>query len=208
MPPKMATDVVHTLCAKEPANVTDLAALTVAHLRQLGTELRHAEMNGVAMFWRQQRAGKDKNLDQKTPEIENTCRDRLMPVLRERLSRMSVQLEKEASAQQDTRADLRVSAVIHQQRVVVPIEVKKEDHDQVWLAWRDQLDDSYATDPAARGHGIYLALWFGHNPRSNPEGEKPTNAAHFERLLHDRIPQKDRHRLQVVVLDLSFEVRE
>lgn len=200
----MAADVVRTLCAKEPANATDLGALTVEHLRQLGTELQHADMNGVAMFWRPQRVGKGKNLDQKIPEIENTCRDRLMPVLRERLSRVSVQLEKEASAQQDTRADLRVSAVIHQQRVVVPIEVKKEDHDQVWLAWRDQLDGSYATDPAARGHGIYLVLWFGHNPRSNPEGEKPTNAAHLERLLRERIPQEDRHRLQVVVLDLSL----
>lgn len=199
-----AVSVVQTLNSREPANVADLAALTVEHLRQLGKELRAAEWNGVAIFWRHLVPTKAKSLEQRTPEIENTCRDRLMPLLRARLINMSVQLEKEASSQQDTRADLRVSAVINHRRVVVPIEIKKESHEQVWLAWRDQLEGRYVTDPAAQGHGIYLALWFGHSPEKSPEGIKPKSAQDLERLLRERIPEADRHRLQVVVLDLSL----
>lgn len=199
-----AASVVQTLYSREPANVADLAALTVDHLRQLGKEMRGADWNGVAIFWRHLASNKAKSLEQRTPEIENTCRDRLMPLLRARLINMSVQLEKEASAQQDTRADLRVSAVINLRRVVVPIEIKKEDHEQIWLAWRDQLEGRYVTDPAAQGHGIYLALWFGHSPEKSPEGIKPKSAEDLERLLRERIPEADRHRLQVVVLDLSL----
>ena len=127
-----------------------------------------------------------------------------MALLRDRLINMSVQLEKEASAQQDTRADLRVSAVINHRRVVVPIEIKKENHDQIWLAWRDQLEGRYVTDPAAQGHGIYLVLWFGHSPEKSPEGIKPKSAEDLERLLRERIPEADRHRLKVVALDLSL----
>ncbi len=196
--------VVQTLYSRAPANVADLAALTVDHLRQLGKELRGAEWNGVASFWRYSATNKAKSLEQRTPEIENTCRDRLMALLRDRLINMSVQLEKEASAQQDTRADLRVSAVINHRRVVVPIEIKKENHDQIWLAWRDQLEGRYVTDPAAQGHGIYLVLWFGHSPEKSPEGIKPKSAEDLERLLRERIPEADRHRLKVVALDLSL----
>lgn len=196
--------VVQTLYSRAPANIADLAALTVDHLRQLGKELRGAEWNGVASFWRYLATNKAKSLEQRAPEIENTCRDRLMPLLRDRLINMSVQLEKEASSQQDTRADLRISAVINHRRVVVPIEIKKENHEQIWLAWRNQLEGRYVTDPAAQGHGIYLALWFGHSPEKSPEGIKPKSAEDLERLLHERIPEADRHRLQVVVLDLSL----
>lgn len=199
-----AASVVQTLYSREPANVADLAALTVDHLRQLGRELRGAEWNGVSSFWRYLTTKKAKSLEQREPEIENTCRDRLMPLLRDRLINMSVQLEKEASSQQDTRADLRVSAVINHRRVVVPIEIKKENHDQIWLAWRDQLEARYVTDPAAQGHGVYLVLWFGHSPEKSPEGVKPKNAEDLERLLRERIPEADRHRLKVVVLDLSL----
>ncbi|MEK8086472.1 hypothetical protein WNB94_08650 [Aquabacterium sp. A3] len=199
-----AASVVQTLYSREPANVADLAALTVDHLRQLGKELRGAEWNGVASFWRYLATNKAKSLEQRVPEIENTCRDRLMPLLRARLINMSVQLEKEASAQQDTRADLRVSAVINHRRVVVPIEIKKENHEQIWLAWRDQLEGRYATDPAAQGHGVYLVLWFGHSPEKSPEGVRPRNAEDLERLLSERIPEADRHRLKVVALDLSL----
>jgi hypothetical protein len=199
-----AASVVQTLYSREPANVADLAALSVDHLRQLGKELRGADWNGVAIFWRHLAPSKAKSLEQRVPEIENTCRDRLMPLLRARLINMSVQLEKEASAQEDTRADLRVSAVINHRRVVVPIEIKKENHAQIWLAWRDQLEGQYVTDPAAQGHGIYLALWFGHSPEKTPEGIKPKSAEDLEKLLRERIPEADRHRLQVVVLDLSL----
>lgn len=199
-----AVSVVQTLNRREPANVADLAALTVGHLRQLGKGLRDAEWNGVGPFWRDLPTSKAKSREQCAPQIENICRDLLGQGLRDRLIKVSVQLEKEASAAHDARADLRVSAVINTHRVIVPIEIKKEDHKHIWTAWRDQLVARYTNDPATHGYGIYLVLWFGYTPKSSPEGIKPKSAEDLERLLRERIPEADRHRLQVVVLDLSL----
>lgn len=199
-----AASVIQTLYSREPANVADLAALTVDHLRQLGKELRHCDCNDIAMFWRDPPSSKSAPTKPRTPHVENTCRDRLMHVLRERLHKASVQLEKEASAARDARSDLRVSAIINTHRVIVPIEIKKEDHKHVWTAWRDQLDTRYTNDPATHGYGIYLVLWFGYAPKSSPEGARPQSANDLERLMRALIPETDRHRLQVVVLDLSL----
>ena len=190
--------VALTLVNRQPANASDLFALTLDHLHDLATHIRHDETNGVRPFWRRDRDGHP------VPEIENTCRDRLIPGLREKLRPMSVQLEKEASAENDSRADMRVSAFAQQRRVVVPIEVKKEDDVAVWSAWHDQLDGRYATDPAAQGFGIYLVLWFGHKPRASPEGMRPRSAEEFAQLLSSRIPAEDRARLAIAVLDLTW----
>lgn len=199
-----AASVVQTLNSREPANVADLAALTVDHLRQLSKELRSAEWNGVGLFWRDMAGPKADAQKQRKPALENRCRDTLMPLLSRHLERASIRLEKEAVSQNDTRADLRAAALNEHRLMVVPIEIKPEDSAKVWTAWRDQLDGSYATHPAARGHGIYLVLWFGYAPKSSPEGIKPKSAEDLERLLRERIPEADRHRLQVVVLDLSL----
>lgn len=199
-----AASVVQTLYSKEPANVADLAALTVDHLRQLGKELRGAEWNGVSWFWREAVPTQTDSPKQLKPERENKCRDLLMPLLSKHLERASVRLEKEAASRSETRADLRAEALNEHRLMVVPIEIKPEGSAKVWTAWRDQLDGSYATHPAAQGHGIYLVLWFGYAPKSSPEGIKPKSAEDLERLLRERIPEADRHRLQVVVLDLSL----
>jgi len=199
-----AASVVQTLNSTEPANVADLAALTVDHLRQVGKELRSAEWNGVSWFWREVVPPQTDASGQRKPQRENACRDLLMPLLSRHLERASVRLEKEAASQNETRADLRAEALIEHRLMVVPIEIKPENNTKVWTAWRDQLDGSYATHPAAQGHGIYLVLWFGYAPKSSPEGIKPKSADDLERLLRERIPEADRHRLQVVVLDLSL----
>ena len=192
-----AQAVVATLANRAPANASDLCALAVDHLHDFAKHLVGDDTNSVQMFWRADQEGRQ------VPEIENTCRDRLMGKLRDKLLPLSVQLEKEASAANDTRADLRVSAVAEGRRVVVPIEIKKDDHKAIWSAWRSQLDGSYVTDPAAEGFGIYLVLWFGHKPRSAPDGARPRSSLDLEQSLQSRIPAEDRARLVVVVLDLS-----
>ena len=92
-------------------------------------------------------------------------------------------------------------------RVTVPIEVKKENHVELWNAWRSQLQRLYTIDPAAGGYGMYLVLWFGLQPRSTPDGTKPLNATHLQKLLLDLIPEPDRHRIAVLVLDLSLSAK-
>ena len=189
-----ARAVALTLSNLEPANASDLAALVCDHLQALGSHLRGDETNSIGLFWRDDRC---------TPKIENDCRDVLLGLLRPRLLWLSVQTEKEASAANDTRADLRASTIADGCRVVVPIEIKKEDHRAVWTAWRDQLDGRYTTDPAAQGIGIYCVLWFGRKLPAHPEGLKPRSAAEMADALRALIPEIDRMRLTVVVLDLS-----
>jgi hypothetical protein len=89
-------------------------------------------------------------------------------------------------------------------RIALPIEVKKEDNDRLWTAWRDQLQNLYATDPDAQGCGLYLALWFGGRVQTHPEGLKPRSAEALRQALEQRIPLESRHRLAVQVLDLSW----
>jgi NTP pyrophosphatase (non-canonical NTP hydrolase) len=191
------TAAAATLANKSPANSADLSALAVDRLRDLGNHIRHDGTDSLELFWRTDDEGRP------TPKIENACRDALMALLRDKLLLRSVQVEREASAANLTRADLRVSAVASGRRVVVPIEIKKEDHRELWTAWRSQLDGSYVTDPAADGFGIYLVLWFGIKPRSASKGERPQSAAELENMLRCRIPEQDRARLSVVVFDLS-----
>ena len=195
-----ADAVALTLANRKPANASDLSALALDHLRVIGSRIRDGDSNSVQLFWREDREGR------LVPKVENACRDVLLDKLRDPLLRLSVQTEKEASAANDTRADLRVSAVASNRRIAVPIEIKKESHEALWTAWRDQLDGRYATDPAAQGIGIYLVLWFGHRPRSSPQGARPRSAGELQALLRDQIPVSDRIRLTVLVLDLSLPV--
>jgi hypothetical protein len=88
--------------------------------------------------------------------------------------------------------------------MAVPIEIKKEDSKELWSAWRDQLQRLYTIDPAAGGNGIYIALWFGHKPKSSPEGVRPVSAEDLQRMLTERIPEADRSQIAVCVLDLSL----
>jgi hypothetical protein len=197
-----AEEVAHTLANQSPANALDLAALVIDQLRIIERKLHGDETNGLYLFRRD---------DKVTPKVEPDCRDVLLDKLREPLLKHQVQLEREASAAHDKRADIRPTATVRGRRVVVPVEVKKDDYKgdrekrwSLWTAWREQLDKLYVIDPAAQGVGIYLVLWFGMKPLATPEGVLPVIASDLQRLLVERIPPEERGRLQVVVLDLSF----
>lgn len=189
--------VTHALAGKAPANALDLAALVRQHLSDLQARLVGDDTNGLRPFWRRPTA------DDQQPITENECRDLLLVQLRYRLEGQNVSLHKEAAHANDTRADLRAESMVEGQRKVVPIEIKKEDHRELWTAWRDQLEGRYMTDPAAEGVGIYLVLWFGHCPKADPEGVTPESSKELEERLSALVPPEDRVRLQVFVLDLS-----
>lgn len=193
-------EVAQTLAGLAPATAADLQALVVDHLADIERHLRHTDAYLVRQFWQWKL---HKPLD------ENACRDLLLTTLRERLKPLGIHLHSEQRAAADKRADMVASVLRAGRRVALPIEVKKDshskdDHTNLWLAWRDQLQALYATDPAAGGYGVYLVLWFGIKPRSDPEGIKPTSPEHLRELLVARIPEVDRARLTVVVFDLSM----
>ena len=187
-----------TLANRAPANRADLMALTLDHLRDIERHLRGADTFALRLYWK---VGVDGAM---SPKDENDCRDLLLERLRDRLAPLGVHVVPERRAADDKRADLRVEFTATGQLLAMPIEIKKENNVSLWLAWRDQLQALYAIDPAADGHGIYLVLWFGHRPRSSPEGQKPTDAEDLEQRLTECVPSTDRPRLAVRVLDLSL----
>lgn len=192
------TQVAAALGNKAPANSADLRALVVEQLMEIQADLHGKDTFALRQFWRGA-SGKDRR-----PKIENECRDLLLERLRPRLNQLSVSVQREASAAQDKRADLRADVLRDGLELHLPIEVKKEDSDDLWTAWYQQLLRLYAIDPGAQGLGLYLVFWFGHKPRSTPEGQKPISATELRSLLEARIPTEDRHRLLVHVIDLSW----
>ncbi len=188
-----------TIANRAPANQADLMALTLDHLREIEGELRGADTNGLDAYWRGGKGGAAR-----APQEENYCRDRLLERLRPRLSPLNISVAPERRAADDKRVDLRVEYMASGRHLVVQIEIKKEGHDKVWLAWRDQLQALYVTEPSADGYGIYLVLWFGYKPRSSPEGTRPESAKDIEQQIAQRVPADDRARIAVQVLDLSL----
>lgn len=188
-------ETAHTLASHEPANPLDLAALLVDYLQDVQRHLRGDDSNGLKLFRRD---------DGRTPKAENDCRDVLLPMLRDRASRVGVHVETEPRSAREGRADMRASIVRPNKRITVPIEVKKEDHRALWSAWRTQLKELYSTDPAADGVGIYLVLWFGEKVVVPPSGKRPVTPTGLQSALSQLIDPEDRVRLSVVVLDLSL----
>jgi hypothetical protein len=204
--------VARVLCRQGPANQADLLALVVDHLKGLESELRGDTTFQLRHFWngdtrteKAQKANRDK-----VPSIENECTLELLALLRPRLQALGLVLEVESQAAAQKRMDLRANCVVDGERITLPIEAKREDHKEVWTAWRDQLQRLYTIDPAAQGRGIYLVYWFGRSPKFAPPVDskqrsvKPQSAKDMQAMLADRIPAKDRHFIKVVVLDLSW----
>ena len=189
--------IIEVIQGGAPANAHDLAALTVEVLRDIAADLRGGESSGLKLFW--SHYGRETAL----PLDEPDCRDLLLDRLKQKLSPLSIAVESEPSAAFDKRADLRVSCWIGGKHVRVPIEVKKDKHRDVWVAWRDQLSQ-YTSDPACAGVGIYLVLWFGVGSRAAPEGFRPTSSGEMADALKSRTSIEQSARVHMLVMDLSW----
>lgn len=189
--------VARVIANLSPANPPDLKALVTQHLDDLGAELRGANTYLLRQFWQL-------NISPVKPLDENDCRDLLLEKLQDRLRSLDIRLEREASAARDKRADMNAVFIHAGKTISLPIEVKKDTHPDLWTAWRDQLHMLYTIDPSAGGYGLYLVLWFDYRSRATPEGTKPRDAEHLRELFVERIPKAERHRLGVVVMDLSL----
>ncbi len=186
-----------TLANLSPASRADLQALTFDHLRDIEGHLRGAETFALKQFWKSVEGRSD-------PDSENDCRDLLLERLQPRLAQIGVTASSERRAAADKRADLRIEYAASSGSIAVPVEVKKENNESLWVAWQVQLQSLYTIDPAADGYGIYLVLWFGVKPRPSPEGILPSSAVELQELLEERVPARDRARLRILVLDLSL----
>lgn len=190
--------VVDVLANREPANPADLTCLALSHLDDIAHELHHANDDGYRAFW---------NITKGQPtgrREENLCRDVLLTRLRSRLNAHGISIAPEYDHAGDKRADLHLD---YRNQLTLPIEIKRDDHDKLWTALRDQLIVQYVDAPKSAGHGIYLVFWFGESNKlkSPPNREpKPTTPDELKTKLEAQLTEEERRRVLVRVLDVSW----
>lgn len=189
--PASIAKVSSTLANLTPANAADLCALTLDHLQQLGGDIRDGNTDDYEQYWRE-----------KKPEVENSCRNRLLSDLRLRLNTLGINAEPEGRYADQKRADIKVSA----QGYNIPIELKLEMHKDLWKAIQHQLIARYTRELASDGYGIFLVFWFGGagQPVAGDGGTRPKTAAELQDRLQLTVPDSHQHKIAVLVIDCSL----
>lgn len=180
-----------------PANAGDFAALLVNKLEELAIEIRHGNTDDWKQYWKVDDHGRATD-----PRHEDPCRDALLSDLRQRLV-AGVDAQPEGHYADDKRADIRVAYGDW----AIPIEIKKNNHPQLWSAIKKQLIAKYTRDPRSSGFGIYVVLWFGaeHTRVVPPCGHhpKPDTPKELKRCLEEELTDEQRQMIRVVVIDVS-----
>ena len=198
--PLGAENVSRTLANLQPASAADLAALALDHLRDIARKIRDGNTNDYRQYWSY---GED-NKTLIKPKPENDCRDALLSDLNERFDKLGIEAQKEGYYAEDKRADIRVSFG-GASGFNVPIEIKKDSHNDLWIAIREQLVPRYGRDPGSDGYGIYLVFWFGgKGMRPPPDGKKPRSAAELEDRLRGTLKPEEKHSILVCVIDCAL----
>ncbi len=194
-------NVDRTLSNLQPANAADLAAVAFDHLRDIARNIRDGSTNDYRQFW----SYNEQNIKLAKPKPENDCRDALLSDLQIRLGCIGIDAQREGNYADNKRADIRVS-FSGTKRFNVPIEIKKDNNPDLWIAIHKQLIAKYVRDPDTDGHGIYLVFWFGGENLPPPldGSRKPRNAQELEDRIRLTLSPEERHRILVCVIDCAL----
>ena len=188
--------VVTTLSGGTPANPGDLAALLGDLLEDLADEIRTSSTVDWHQYW-----NLDHNRKPQSPRHENECRNTLLSDLR-RMLPDDVDAQPEGQYANDRRSDIRVA---YGAAFNVPVEIKKNEHRDLWRAMHDQLIKDYASDPNTGGYGIYLVFWFGteFTRTPPPDGRRPETACDLKDRLEETLSEAQKRRITVSVVDVA-----
>lgn len=190
--------VVETLAGGPPANIADLAALTLENLNEIALAIRDGNTSDWKQYWNLDHHKRPQN-----PRPEDACRDALLSDLRNRLIRLGIEAQPEGRYANDKRADIRVSCA----GLNVPVEIKRSCHRDLWSAVRSQLIARYTVDPGTDGHGIYLVLWFGDTEGCRPTppetGSPAVTSLELEDRLLSTLSAEERRKIKIRVVDVS-----
>jgi len=175
-----------------------LLAFIVDHLDALARDMSRTQTEKYRAYWN------ERGRDLVKPKREEVCSGFLADDLQSRVRAQGLIVDVEHHMVADKECDL---VVLQGPDRLLPIEVKHQYNRDLWTAWRTQLDRLYTRDAKAGGLGIYLILWSGISQRMpklyDDIKQRPRNAADLCTALESLIPESDRHRLRVVVLDIS-----
>jgi hypothetical protein len=195
-PPVQVAEAIRN-CA--PATPNDLLAFIIDHLEVLAHELTRTQRERYRAYWNE----KGRNLIK--PKREEVCSGFLAEDLQNRVRVHGLIVAVEHHMIADKECDL---MVLQGTERLLPIEVKHHYHRELWTAWRTQLDRLYTRDAKAGGLGIYLVLWSGEAkgrmmPKLPRSLKRPISSVELRIALESLIPEEDRHRLRIIVLDIS-----
>jgi hypothetical protein len=181
-----------------PATPNDLLAFIVDHLSALARDMCQTQTEKYRAYWN------ENGRDLLKPKREEVCSGFLADDLQTRVYAQDLIVTVEHHMVADKECDL---MVLQGADRLLPIEVKHQYNRDLWTAWSTQLDRLYTRDAKAGGLGIYLVLWSGKSKKMPklPDGIKrrPRTAVELCKVIESLIPEDDRHRLRVVVVDIS-----
>ncbi len=196
---------IEALSNGKPAHIADLHALTVDHLKDICKKIRYENTDIFKSFWNEEYVSNKRKHELTSPRSEDSCRHNLIELLRTKFLPLEINVEPEGHMVIDKRADI---VLFNSAKQKLPIEIKRDYHNDLWTACKNQLDKLYTRDPQACGYGIYLVFWFGDKrPRNivKPPAplEKPKTAQELEKALQTFIKPEDKYRLTAVVIDVT-----
>lgn len=180
-----------------PSSPAEIAAVVNDTIEDLKEQVRRSDLNLNHQYW-----NADSHKKATTPRHEELCRDTLADQLRVRLERFEIACLPETHHADGKRSDVWCTTGT---RGGVPIEVKLDRHAELWTATRGQLIARYASDPRARGRGIYVVLWFGDPKRIplSPSGVRPQTPEELQSMLEAGLSEEEKRLVAIHVLDCS-----
>ena len=198
--------VQNILLSGKPATIDDLQVIVMEALEDAQDQILTGQTDEYEVFWQGD-----------TSHCENYCRNRLMTQLKPLLEARSIGVHREGDMNEGY-CDILCTSNGDK----LPIEIKGQWHSELWTAAKNQLGEQYASSYEARGHGIYLVLWFGYKTMKKPKllslpkdhtlhGNEPASADEMLNLLENyhKGPTSDEDKVQVsdkicfFVLDVS-----
>jgi len=179
-----------------PANPAEIAAVVNDTIEDLKEQVHRSDLDLNHQYWNVDEHGSAKN-----PRHEERCRDTFADQLRVRLERFEIGCMPEAHHAEGKRSDVWCTTGTRG----VPIEVKRDQHRELWTATRGQLIARYASDPRAGGRGIYAVLWFGDLKKVPlpPSGARPQTPEELEAMLEASLSEEEKRLVTIHVLDCS-----
>ncbi|URK18308.1 hypothetical protein M9H61_02010 [Thalassospira sp. GO-4] len=191
--PPSPSDIMALLRNQEIASVEDLRALIIENLGDLEQQIREAETDTLENFY-----------EGYEHVNENTARNRLVELLKGRMSALNLAIEIERHMRDSNRCDITIASLIDGRRRLLMIEVKGQWHRELFSAASTQLDQRYSVHPDAEQQGVYLVLWFG---KDVAIADRKRSEIQSSEQLHSEIiksmPQELKGRIDVFVMDLS-----
>ncbi|MBC07891.1 hypothetical protein [Thalassospira sp.] len=191
--PPSPSDIVALLRNQEIASVEDLRALIIENLGDLEQQIREAETDTLENFY-----------EGYEHVNENTARNRLVELLKGRMSALNLAIEIERHMRDSNRCDIAVASMIDGRRRLLMIEVKGQWHRELFSAASTQLDQRYSVHPDAEQQGVYLVLWFGKDVAiADRRRSEIQSSEQLDSEIIKSMPQELKGRIDVFVIDLS-----